>query len=208
VQLLRRGDRLEIAAKAPDGIWLNAIAPDGTEGWVHSEYVSLTGDVIDQLPSAELPAASRPSPTPTHTPLPLPSPTATSSEEAASYFAEIVALVQSYDSSLSDLEDLADAASENLLLVLSKNWRSEVAACLAIWKANGERARELVPPPQFHENHQYLLEASQHFDRAADLATQGIDNLDADKVREAVTEGMLGYDAITKYDEELKKYLE
>jgi hypothetical protein len=83
-----------------------------------------------------------------------------------------------------------------------------VAACLAIWKANSERVHELESPPQFQENHKYLVEASQHFDRAADLATQGIETLAADKIREAVTEGMLGYDAITRYSEELQKYLE
>lgn len=230
VRLLRRGDRLQIVAKVPGGIWLKAMVSDGTEGWVHSEYVTLAADVMEQLPIAELPASSRSSPTPkpsstplpmptrtllpmssptpTHTPLSRSSPTATISAEAASYFAEAAALVQSYNSSFSDLEDLTDAASENLLLVLSKSWRSDVTAALAIWKVNGERARELVPPAQFQESHQYLLEASQHFDRAADLATQGIDSLDADVTQQAFTEGMLGYDAITRYDEELKRYLE
>jgi len=124
------------------------------------------------------------------------------------YFAEATALVQSYESSFSDLEQLTDAALENPFLVLSKNWRSEVTDCLAIWKSNGERVRELEPPSQFQENHQYLVEASQHFDQAADLATQGIENLDSATIREAVTEGMLGYDAITRYNEELQKYLE
>jgi hypothetical protein len=95
-----------------------------------------------------------------------------------------------------------------LLLVLSKDWRSQVTGGLAVWKVNGEKARELQPPPQFQENHQVLVEASQYFDRAADLATQGMENLNSSKVQQAVTEGLLGYNALTRYSEELEKHLD
>ena len=52
------------------------------------------------------------------------------------------------------------------------------------------------------------MEASQHYDRAADLSTQGMDDMDAGKILEAVTEALLGYDAIIRFSEELEKHLE
>jgi uncharacterized protein YgiM (DUF1202 family) len=40
-QTLIQGDRLEVIGKAADGIWLQVVAPDGTEGWVNSFYVAV-----------------------------------------------------------------------------------------------------------------------------------------------------------------------
>jgi hypothetical protein len=51
-QTLIQGDRLEVIAKATDGIWLQVIAPDGTEGWVNSSYVDVPQAVIEGLPVA------------------------------------------------------------------------------------------------------------------------------------------------------------
>jgi uncharacterized protein YgiM (DUF1202 family) len=53
VQVLLNGDRLEILARAPDRIWLQVIAPDGTEGWVNSGYVSITEGAANELPVVE-----------------------------------------------------------------------------------------------------------------------------------------------------------
>jgi hypothetical protein len=53
---LVQGDRLEILAQAPNGIWVRAIAPSGTEGWVNSEYVTVTEGAIEELPVVQPPA--------------------------------------------------------------------------------------------------------------------------------------------------------
>lgn len=54
LQALQKGDRLEVIAQAPDGIWLQVIAPDGTEGWVNSEHVAAPDGAIEGLPVVEL----------------------------------------------------------------------------------------------------------------------------------------------------------
>jgi len=76
VKRLRKGDHLGIVGEAPDRIWFKVRTSDGTEGWVHSGYVTVTEGIIDQLPIIEPPpspstfltsgptATSRPSVTP------------------------------------------------------------------------------------------------------------------------------------------------
>jgi uncharacterized protein YgiM (DUF1202 family) len=53
---LFEGDRLEIIAQTPDGIWLQVIAPDGAEGWVISEYVAVPDGGAEGLPIVESPS--------------------------------------------------------------------------------------------------------------------------------------------------------
>lgn len=51
--VLWEGDRLEILGQAPDGIWVRVIAPNKSEGWVNSWYVTVTDGAIEALPVME-----------------------------------------------------------------------------------------------------------------------------------------------------------
>jgi len=125
--------------------------------------------------------------------------------EACAGYGVAAAIVESYKSSLSDLATLAEAASDNPLLVLTGRWRSGMATCLATLKAGGDKVRELSSPPEGEEAHGHLLEASQHIDRGAELASDAMTRLDTAKIQEAVTEMQLGYEALNAADEELQK---
>jgi hypothetical protein len=80
-----------------------------------------------------------------------------------------------------------------------------MAAYLATLKANGDRVRELSSPAEGEEAHGHLMEASQHIDRGAELASDAMTTLDTGKIQEAVTEMQLGYEALNAVDEELQK---
>jgi hypothetical protein len=80
-----------------------------------------------------------------------------------------------------------------------------MAAYLGTLKANGDRVRELSSPPEGEEAHGHLMEASQHIDRGAELASDAMTRLDTGKIQEAVTEMQLGYEALNAADEELQK---
>lgn len=50
---LRSGDRLEIIGQAPDGTYLQVVAPDGTEGWVDADYVVVPDESMKGVPIVE-----------------------------------------------------------------------------------------------------------------------------------------------------------
>ena len=60
VGMLLKGDLLTVLGQTPDGVWLSIIAPHGTRGWVHGDWVDLaTGregiPVTDRLPPGPTP---------------------------------------------------------------------------------------------------------------------------------------------------------
>jgi hypothetical protein len=166
--------------------------------------VTCTPTATDRPTATRTSTATR-TPAPTETPVPTPSPTAGLSQEAQSCLQDAAVIIESYRSSLSDLATLAEAASKNPLLVLNGRWRSDIAACLATLKANGDKVRELSSPPECEEAHGHLMEASQHIDRGAELASDAMTRLDTAKIQKAVTEMQLGYEALNTAEEELQK---
>jgi hypothetical protein len=163
-----------------------------------------TPTATDRPPATRTSTATR-TPAPTERPVATPTPTAGLSQQAQSYLQDAAVIIESYRSNLSDLATLAEAVSKNRLLVLNGGWRSDVVASLAALKANGDDVRALSSPPEYEEAHGHLVEASQHIDRGAELATEAMTRLDIGKIQGAVTEMELGYEALNRADEELQK---
>jgi hypothetical protein len=66
---LSRGWVLEVQGRNAEGTWLRVTAPDGTEGWVAAEFVSLVGMTLTEVPVVGTPATPVATPVvPTTTP--------------------------------------------------------------------------------------------------------------------------------------------
>jgi len=68
---LSQGWALRVWGRNAEGTWLRVAAPDGTEGWVAAEFVTLLGVHLADLPVVEVPATPASTPiVPTITPTP------------------------------------------------------------------------------------------------------------------------------------------
>lgn len=149
-------------------------------------------------------------PTPSKTPLPTASPPSSPSTkvEFDIYILAARPLALSYVDSLKDVTALMGAVSEDLPLMFDEEWRSKVGAALAIWKTTGLKVRALEPPPECQEAHAHFVEGTLHFDRAADLLCEGIDEFNPDKIAASDTELTLGAQALKRSTVELLKLSE
>ena len=60
VRTLQKGDLVTVFAKAPDGVWLSIMLPDGTRGWAHSDWVDLPVGLESILVTDQVPASPTP----------------------------------------------------------------------------------------------------------------------------------------------------
>ena len=67
-------------------------------------------------------------------------------------------------------------------------WKLDAAAQLAIWKAAYTEAKAMQPPAQWAEIHARYVQALQQLASASDDYAQGLDDMDADQIKQANAE--------------------
>jgi hypothetical protein len=86
--------------------------------------------------------------------------------------------------------DLAEALGELTELManadfFSSEWQIQTALQMATIKEIHSESLSVEPPPSLAVVHSTWLEATSLFDQSVDLAAEGIDTLDADKIAQA-----------------------
>ena len=146
-------------------------------------------------------------PKPTKTPVPTNTlePTDTSkltlAEEA--YAAKVAKIGSQYSDAFTAFSTLAAAVSEDASLLLDEDWKTKIAFVLVTMQSLNEDVRALDPPERFMDVHNYLLEAAEHYDNFINLFSEGIDELDIDKITKATEEVLLGNEAIGQATEKV-----
>ncbi len=151
---------------------------------------------------------------PTVTPIP---PTATSipptatpgiSPQERAYALEIIELLEEYADLSDKISVLQDQASKDTALFSDERWLQDVSIIVAAMQRCGQRIRELVPPVRFEEAHQDLVEATRHHDHANALFMQGVEELNPDKVLQALLELKLANQYMARSNVKLKPLLQ
>ncbi len=123
------------------------------------------------------------------------------------YLEEMLNIGTSYSLALTRLGELGEAVSENPYLLLDTEWRAEIFSIIATIKRLNARVRSIDPPDRFAEAHEDLVEAAEHLDKFANLFTEGVENLDADKLSQALAELKLGTAAVERAGEKFEEIL-
>jgi hypothetical protein len=134
---------------------------------------------------------------------PAEAPSETSDMSEQEYVAAILEILPIYSDALARLDELSEGAN-----VLDEEWKEDVAEVIAAMLLTGAQVRELEPPEKFADFHAEFVEAANHYDAAAYLMIEGIDEVDADKITKAGEEMRLGEAAIGRASEELEKLTE
>ncbi len=171
-----------------------------------------TAEPTQPQPTAEpSPLPTEPPPTEPPTAIPptdIPQPTATAEidEDAAAellYRAEMAEILETYYTSMQGIGTQSTAVASDVSLLFNDEWKIRTAVYLAGLTMAGESLRELKPPARLEEVHADLLEAADHFDRVVTNYSQGIDEIDADKINQAAASLELGSQAMDNAAEKL-----
>lgn len=114
------------------------------------------------------------------------------STSVAEYKAKINEISLAYGDAFSGIGELFTLAGQDPSVIFTNEWILSGAAQIAIIRSQGTALRALDPPSQYAEVHRVLLVAATHFDTATVLITEGVDNLDAQKLSEANRQMLLG----------------
>jgi len=155
---------------------------------------SLTPKVTPTPKPSPTPKATptpKPSPTPKATLTPKPEPSLTTAIAATPILPPVTAAECQYVESLTPLvTDLAEALGKLADLAInadffSAKWQIEIAFQMAAIKEINTKSHALEPPPSLAAVHNTWLDATSLLDQAVDLAAEGIDTFDADKIAQA-----------------------
>jgi hypothetical protein len=114
------------------------------------------------------------------------------------YLVQIYGVLKDYQGSLERFSLLMGNASVNTDLLVNNTWRGKVVDELKLWKINYLKMQMLSPSVRLAGFHDELLTMSKHYNNAADMAAEGLDNMDADKLQQATVEISLGNAALDK----------
>jgi hypothetical protein len=187
---LKTGNKVQVARRNSGGDWLQL--RDGK--WVASFLVSVSGDV-DSLPVAAAP----PTPVP---PTPGAIPTAAASVPAAppepspvpkAYGDGVADMLNGYGSAIGELYELLTNWEDQPSLVGDSQWRARFMDAIALIRSTGANLRALVPPEAGKSVHAVFVEASTHYDKAANAFELFVVNSDPSQVDGAMEELRTGY---------------
>ena len=124
--------------------------------------------------------------------------TPTANEEAivAIYVDGVVSIANTYGSAFDQIGDLFTAAGSTPTLILTDDWKIQVAVQLALLQAAGNDVRNLQAPPSMQPVQEAFLKAARYYDSATVLIAEGIDDLDAQKLSQAIEQMEAGNQAI------------
>jgi len=107
---------------------------------------------------------------------------------AQTYIAGIVEATDFFSTGATVIGERFTAASTNPSLIFTDRWKLAVAGALVNLQISSETLRTLEPPVYFSGVHDDILEMADHIDNTVVFVTEGIDELDADKLTLGVTE--------------------
>jgi uncharacterized protein YraI len=127
-------------------------------------------------------------------------PTSVVSEAALekAYLDKMGQITGAYSTALDTFGTQMTTAGNNPTLTLDDEWRTKTAMTLAMFTLLADEVRTLTPPDRMADLHTDVLAAAAHYEKVATLAADGIDQLDADLLRQATTEMQLGQEAIER----------
>lgn len=162
----------------------------------------IAGDTIDEPIEFSTATAT---PEPSVTPKP---PTAVPSP-AHDYSAEIqyIETVSRISTNLSDmfsaLGKQSGAVEKSPAVIFTNQWRRDTVKILTGMKLICKEIRALKPPSSLAKVHAELLDAASHIDLGADLFAAGIDDVDANKIKQANEQFSLSVESIRRATERL-----
>ena len=172
------------------------------------QLVSAIPTAVPQVPTVAPTVAPTPTPTvvptavPTAVPTVMPTAEPTMSAEEIAYGDAIIEVVEAYGNIFSLLAIQFDEAAADPAMMFDENWRLATAVYLGSLIVTGDMARDITPPARYAESYGLFLEAVTHYDKFVDLFTDGVDELDAEKINAATMEMTLGGD-LTRQSTEL-----
>ena len=170
------GETYDVAGRNEAGDWIQICCPEPGAGWISAAFVD--GEVRPaELPVVEPVATTAPAPTST------PAPAADEAER--SYAAAAQHLAEGYVEDLEELGELSLAVGDDPELLLDENWRFQMAARMVSISLRRDSVEALDPPPRFAVAHSRFMEAAALLDEAMDILSEGIDEIDGDKISRA-----------------------
>ena len=166
-------------------------------------YPTLT--LSDALEHTATPYPTHP-PLPTHTPHPTSKPTVGFTAAERAYLLKVLSITEPCSDALQALSVLASRAGNDPMLILDDEWLLSTAMALAAIKVSNDELRRLEPPTRFSSVHKNLEEAAEHFDRVVYLFAEGVDELDASRIRLAGQEMRLGGAAVERAKTQLEAF--
>lgn len=110
-------------------------------------------------------------------------PTSVATDIETKYRNDAIRVSELYVAALEGLAAQSKALSADSNLLFDSRWKMETASYLVMMTTAGEYVRAMVPSARFQDAHTDLVEASVYYDLAAKLYSEGLDEIDADKIR-------------------------
>lgn len=124
--------------------------------------------------------------------------------EELAYTTRMQDIARSYVSAMEGISDQSSAASDNPYLILSDDWKLTTALYLAQIRVTNSDVRALEPPARFVAVHADLLEAADYYDLVVKYYSEGVDEMDANKLNLAAANMNLGTLAIGRATDKLQ----
>lgn len=124
--------------------------------------------------------------------------------EELAYATRMQDIARSYVSAMEGISDQSSAASDNPYLILSDDWKLTTALYLAQIRVTNSDVRALEPPARFVAVHADLLEAADYYDLVVKYYSEGVDEMDANKLNLAAANMNLGTLAIGRATDKLQ----
>lgn len=112
-----------------------------------------------------------------------PPPTSVVTDIDAQFYNDAVRVSELYFAAMEGLAAQASAIGANTNLLFDSRWKMETAGYLIMITTAGEYVRDMIPSDRFRAIHADMVEASVYYDLAAKLFSEGIDEIDATKIR-------------------------
>jgi hypothetical protein len=99
-------------------------------------------------------------------------------------------------------EDLNEINNDANIL-MDPLWRAKINLYATVIRTAGDMLRRIVPPERFRSSHTELVEASLYYDLSMKFLEEGIEEIDAAKIRLATENLQLGNEAFARATEKL-----
>lgn len=119
--------------------------------------------------------------------------TITVDDTDSEYVKEVLAINDNVQSAMSTISQLSDRPTA---VWTDDEFRAEIVIAMALIKASNQQAQKLVAPPEYSEVDMEYKAGMALYERSVDKLADGIDNVDADTIYEAVDLIQQGNDKI------------
>lgn len=141
---------------------------------------------IPIAPPTKVPPTQRPTTTPKPENLSKPVSSPTPRISTSAYRKGLAVVFDNCINSLNMYALAAEAAAENVTLILNDEWRMDMAIALVGVEGCGENLQERrLVPPEYEKVDKYLVEAGGYYILAVEYTIKGIDDLDGDYLHKA-----------------------